>query len=180
MPTAAYRVTRARRVFVNAPQVKRVLAAELDDNVKPHFVQAFEAVVANWKHKPAFKARKFITADALAVNVYPDGPNKQIYEYVTLGTKEHDIPKTPKTGNDFLIFMWGGPGSYKAKTGAGGKWGGPGTVSGGTLHRRHQVHHPGTEPRDFEGFIRKREKHWFSRTMENAWRRALKAMQQGG
>jgi hypothetical protein len=43
-----------------------------------------------------------------------------------------------------------------------------------------QVQHPGTKPRKFEEFIRKREAAWFTRQMENAWKRAIRAMSQGG
>jgi len=177
MPTVAYRIIRKRRAFVNAPKVKTALAATLDGEVKPHLIAAFDEVVSNWEHKPQFAARKFITADALSVNIYPTGANKQIYIYVTKGTRPHTI--RPRNAR-FLAFMWGGPGSYRAKTGAGGKWGGPGTVSGGKMTFSKLVHHPGNAPRNFEAFICKREQAWFSRTMENAWRRAIRAMSTGG
>ena len=174
MPTVAYRVIRSRRAFVNAPQVRKVLEQVLDSEVKPHFVGEFEKVVANWKNKPRFKGRKFITADSIAVNVYPEGTkSKEIYGYVTKGTRPHII----RAKNvPYLVFMWGGPGSYKAKTGTGGKFGGPGIVAGGKLTVRRQVNHPGNAPRDFEGVIRKKEAPWFSRIMENAWKRAIRAM----
>ena len=110
MPTVAYRVTRSRRAFVNAPKVKAVLEQALDSEVKPHFIKAFERVVANWEHKPQFKGRKSITSDAISVNVFPSGPNKMIYTYVTKGTRPHTI--TPKNARR-LAFMWGGKGSYK-------------------------------------------------------------------
>ena len=172
MPTVAYRVIRTRRAFVNAPKVRDVFGKALDDEVKPHFVEAFDQVVANWEHKPDFQARKYITADAIQVNVYPTGKHKQIYIYVTEGTRPHTI--VPRHAN-FLAFVWGGPGSYKAKTAPGGTWGGPGTVSGKMTFRK-QVQHPGFPGRKFEEFIRKREAAWFTRTMENAWRRAIRAM----
>ena len=175
MPTVAFRVTRKRRAFVNAPQVKKVLEATLDGKVVPHFVGKFNERVVNWKHKPKFKTSKANTADALITLIFPTGPNKRIYAYVTLGTPAHDIPLSPKAAG-WLAFMWGGPGSYNAKTGPGGKFGGPGTVSGGTMTFAKQVNHPGNAPRDFEDVILKKEKQWYSRTMENAWRRAIRAM----
>jgi hypothetical protein len=174
VPTVAFRVTRSRRAFVNAPKVRDVLSKALDDEVKPHFIQAFEDVVSNWKNKPTFQGRKFITADSIKVNVYPVGANKQIYIYVTGGTRPHAI--RPRNAR-YLAFMWGGAGSYKAKTAPGGKWGGPGVVSGGKMRFTKEVHHPGNAPRDFEAFIRKREAPWYSRTMNNAWKRAIRAMQ---
>jgi len=177
MPTVAYRVIRSRRAFINAPVVKQILDDALDDEVKPHFIKEFEKIVANWEHKPDFQGRKYITADAIQVNVYPVGSNKQIYEFVTGGTRPHTIvPRSAKR----LVFMWGGPGSYKAKTGPGGKYGGPGIVTGGRLTARTIVHHPGSEPRNFEKVVREKNKGWFSARMESAWKRAIKAMSKGG
>lgn len=179
MPTVAYRAIRRRRAFVNAPVVRRVLDDALDNTVKPYLIEQFEHRVANWDHKPIFKARKRVTVDATAVTVFPSGPNKQIYKWVSGGTRPHPIPKTPKTGSNFLVFQSGGPGSYKAKTGAGGKFGGPGIVVGGKAVRARQVQHPGFEGSHFEKYIRKDAKPWFSRTMENAWRRGIRRMSSG-
>ena len=178
MPNVAYRAIRSRRAFVNAPKVKAVLEQALDGEVKPHFIKAFEWVVANWEHKPDFKARKSIGADAISISVYPAGANKKIYIYVTKGTRPHPIPRTPKS-KGWLAFMWGGPGSYKAKTAPGGKFGGPGVVVGGKMTFAKQVQHPGFEGRNFEKVIKDDNKRWFSRTMESAWRRAIRAMSSG-
>jgi hypothetical protein len=177
MPTVAFRVNRSRRAFVNAPKVRDVLSKALDDEVKPHFIKAFEKYVVNWKHKPKFEGRKFIAADSIKVNVYPTGGNKQIYLWVTEGTKEHDI--TPKSGGFLWFVSLGGRGvkSYVPKTGPGGSWyGGPG-ISLGHLRSVRAVHHPGNKPRDFEARVRKDEAPWYSRTMNNAWKRAIRAMQ---
>ena len=177
MPTIAFRAIRTRRAFVNAPKVRTVLERALDSEVKPHFIEEFEKVVANWEHQPEFAARKFVTADSIKVTVFPTGANKKIYKFVTAGTRPHTIePRNAKR----LVFMWGGPGSYKAKTGTGGTYGGPGTVVGGKLTARMIVHHPGNAPRKFEARIRKEQAPWFSRTMENAWKRAINAMKSGG
>lgn len=177
MPTVTYRVTRSRRAFVNAPKVKAVLTNAMDNEVVPHFTDEFDKRVGNWEHKPTFKAQKKDTADAIRRFISPSGVARKIYEFVTLGTRKHDIPLSPKAAG-WLAFMWGGPGSYKAKTGPGGKFGGPGTVAGGAMTFAKQVHHPGNEPRDFEGDIAKKEKPWFFRTMDAAWRRAIRAMNQ--
>lgn len=172
MPTVAYRVTRSRKAFVNAPKVKAILEQALDGEVKPHFISEFDKIVANWEHKPTFQGRKFITTDAIQVNVYPTGINKRIYEYVTGGTRPHIIRAK---NAPVLAFMWGGPGSYKPKTTPAPSWGGPGVASGKMTYRK-EVHHPGTEARNFEKFVKEQNKQWFSRTMENAWGRAIRAM----
>jgi len=176
MPTVAYRVTRTRRAFINAPKVRDVLGKALDDEVKPHFIKALEKYTVNWEHKPDFVGRKYITADALKVAIYPTGANKQIYLWVTGGTKEHDI--APKNGPFLWFVSRGGRGvkSYIPKTGPGAAWyGGPG-LSLGHLRRVKAVHHPGSKPRNFEGRVREDEGPWFTRTMENAWQRAIRAM----
>ena len=177
MPTVAYRAVRSRRAFVNAPVVRRVLEKEIDEEVKPDLIKQFEMRVANWEHKPDFKARKRITDDAITVNIYPAGLNKLIWIYVTKGTKAHPI--TPKRSGGLLIFTWGGKGSYKAKTGTGGKFGGPGVVIGGKKTAAKQVWHPGFKGRNFEKYIRKDYEPKFSRKMEGAWRRAIRRMESG-
>ena len=176
MPTVAFRVTRSRRAFVNAPQVRKVMEAAMDSKAAPHFVEEFDKRVANWKHKPTFQTKKQDTASAIIRLIAPaKNAAGKIYAYVTLGTPEHDIPLSPKSAG-WLAFMWGGPGSYKAKTGPGGKFGGSGTVSGGSMTFAKQVHHPGNAPRNFEGDIAKKEKRWFFRTMDAAWKRAIESM----
>jgi hypothetical protein len=175
MPKVAFRTVRSRQRFANYAEVKKELAKTLDRVVKPHFIRRFDLVVMNWKHQPDFKARKFIRPDKIWLNVFPAGDkeDKDIYFFVTKGTKPHRIAarRAPR-----LAFMWGGVGSYKPKTAPRGKIGGPGIIVGGTLHRPVAVQHPGTEARDFEGVIAEDEKRWYSRTMENAWRRAIRKL----
>lgn len=175
MARVAYRAIRSRRVFVNADKVRRELERTFEQDVKPHFIKEFEKVVQNWEHQPEFKARKYISGDDLRLAIYPSGPNKEIYKFVTGGTKPHTIrPRRAK----MLAFMWGGPGSYKPKTTPQGGYGGPGTVMGGKLTFAKAVQHPGTKPRNIEKRITKEQRPWFNRTMENAWRRGLRAMRQ--
>lgn len=175
MPRVAYRAVRTRRRFANYPQVRKELARTLDDIVKPHFIQRFDLVVMNWKHRPTFKGRKFIRPDRIWVNVFPAGAREsvKIYGFVTKGTRRHVIRarNAPR-----LAFLWGGKGSYKPKTAPKGKIGGPGKVVGGRMHYPLAVVHPGSEAREFEKVIAADEKRWYSRTMENAWRRAIRRL----
>lgn len=174
MPTVAYRVTRSRRKFMKSPEIKAYMGRVMDTTVKPKFLGQFENVVASWKNKPKFKARKFLKPDSISLNVFPTGEHKKIWQYVSKGTKRHKIPKSPMPPGKALAFNWGGYHSYKAKTGPRGYYKGPGRVVGGTLHRFKQVDHPGNKAREFERIIRNRNKKWFNRTMENAWRRAIR------
>ena len=167
MPQVAYRTIRSRRKFINAPLVRKMMDAWLDSEAKPHFIQRFEFVVANWKNRVTFKARKFVRADSISINVFPD-KHKDIWGYVVNGTPPHVIrPKGPWT----LKFRTG----YKPKTLPPAKFGGPGKATGPVV-RAKVVHHPGTDARPFPKEIMKDEQAWFSRNAENAWRRAIRAL----
>ena len=172
MPTVAVRVTRSRKKLLEVPKVKAALSKAMDTEVKPHFVKEFDKVVANWKHNPEFKGMKKITADKITVSIFPS-KFKDIWGYVTKGTRPHIIrAKNART----LAFKWGGKGSYSPKTRPGGKFGGPGTSSGPMIFPK-RVKHPGSKAREFEKVIAQKNKKWFSSTMENIWRRVIRAAQ---
>ena len=178
MPRVAYRAVRSRRKFSKAPEIERGMRAEMERVVKPHFIDAFDEIVADWDHKVDFAARSYFSADEIKLTVHPTGPNKKIWIFVSGGTKPHKIraKNVPR-----LAFMWGGPGSYRPKTQPGAGFSGPsfrgaGQVIGGVMHRPMEVQHPGSEPRNFEKWVMDSNRKWFSRTMENAWRRILRAV----
>lgn len=67
----------------------------------------------------------------------------EVWRMLDLGTRRHPIAAR---NAPMLVFVWGGPGSYKAKTAPGviGSWlGGP----TGRLTAQREVDHPGTEAR---------------------------------
>ena len=164
----AYRAIRSRRKFVKAPQIRKCLARGMEKTVAPHFVQCFDRVVCNWDHKPEFQARGYVFPNSNRVTITPVGEHRQIYIWVTGGTRPHSIPTA---GPSFLSFMLG----YKPKTAPGGKFGGPGTYSGPRVSGIMQVQHPGYEGSHFEPVIAKDEKGWYSRTMEILWRQCIRA-----
>lgn len=173
MPTVAYRVTRRRRKFMEAPKVIKQLGVAMDKEAKPMLIKQFDEVVANWKGKPAFKARKFIRPTKMWIDVFPTGEHADKWKWVSRGTRPHRIAAR---NAPTLAFMWGGKGSYKPKTVPGGRYGGPGTVSGGTMRFPKAVNHPGNAPREFEEDIAKTQKPEFSRIMENAWKRIIRGL----
>jgi len=144
-----------------------------------------DRIVANWENRPRFKIRvgynyaapgrqsytgQMFKRGSLVLGYRLVGTRKsmQIWTWLNLGTKRHKIraKNAPR-----LAFMWGGPGSYKAKTTPGGKslkFGGPGSVSGGTLHRPIEVDHPGNKPRDFDGYVQHKIKTKFRRAIKLA------------
>lgn len=75
-----------------------------------------------------------------------DAENYRIFTYVEKGTRPHLI--FPKKPGGRLTFIWGGYGSYKAKSTPrtiGSQAGGP----TGSLVSRPYVRHPGTKKREF-------------------------------
>jgi len=147
----------------------------LDAVVKPRLLEYGNKVVANWEHKPQFKARKSVTKDAISVDVWPAGPHRDIWIWVSRGTglygpKHRKYPITPKKPGGVLVF----PSVYIPKTRPRGpSYSGPGSSSGPTIFAK-KVMHPGIKPRHFEEAWARWGKTWFRREMENAMRRGAR------
>ena len=172
MPTVGFKMVRKRRVFVNHPVVKRELAKALDGEVKPHFLKIFNGIVAPWTTPVTFKARKFISSDSIRVNVFPTGSGKEIYTYVTKGTRPHKIIAKNAPALRFRT-------NYASRTRPGSiSSNGPGKATG-PWRATISVDHPGNEARNFEGQVLDQEQTYFSRTVENAFRRGIRKMKRG-
>ena len=172
-PMILYRATRSRRALSNVDAVRRELERTIDEKVKPLYYKRFKEVVANWSSDVDFELRKFIRPDGISLRVYPRGEDAKIWVFVSHGTKRHTI--TAKNA-PFLIFVWGGKGSYVPKTTSGGGFGGPGIVMGGKVVGAKRVNHPGNAPRDFEKRIQADLQPECRYIMELAWRRGIRAM----
>ncbi len=170
----AYRAFRSRRKFLKMPIVKARLGEVLDGEVKTELIKRFDMRQANWEKKSKFVGKKFISVKRIRVSIFPTGANKDIWKWVSGGTKG-PYPIRPR-GAKRLMFTWGGPGSYKAKTAPGGKFGGPGVVVGGSPVFSKGVMHPGIKAREFEKTIAEDYKREFSRVMENALRRIIRRL----
>jgi hypothetical protein len=128
----------------------------MDRVTKPSVLSEFEKITIDWDHAPKWVARKTIRPDYIKVTVFPSGPNRKIWHFVSRGTKRHKI----ETKNaPSLVFPWGGKGSYKPKTKPGRppSFGGPGEVTNPEIKRLQEVDHPGNEGRFFEEAISKEE-----------------------
>lgn len=169
MPGVLFRRIHARPI--NWQAFYDELASAIDAEVKPDLLAYFERVTKSWRNDQTFVAKKNITQKSVSVNVYPTGPNAQIWKYVSGGTRPHIImPRRARA----LRFEWGGPGSYKPKTTTGGGYRGPGVVVGGKTVFRAWVKHPGNKPRRFEQHIARWYAPQFRRTMDNAVARGLR------
>lgn len=164
---------------------RRILAQELKPVVKTA-ERSRDKIVANWNNKPKFKATLKITPDAIEIvtevrrgarlkGSSGNATTGDLWRWIDkTGTRPHVIrAKRQKS----LAFPWGGPGSYKSKTGANpARYGGPGTVSGGKPTYRKQVNHPGFPPRKFSEVIDKD----VEKDFRDAIRRARRKAQQAG
>lgn len=170
MPRIAIRFTRSRRVLVNAPEVRKELERTLDDIIKPHYIQEFNKRVADWKHKPKFNARKQIASDFTKLDVFPAGTNANLWVWTSRGTKPHAIKpvKAP-----YLRFQL----DYNARTQPIDRYGVGDGKAHGDLVATLYVKHPGTKARKFEESISDQQQPWFSRQIDNAFRRGIRKMQ---
>jgi hypothetical protein len=99
------------------------------------------------------------------------GTDDEIYGYVNEGTKPHTIwAKNART----LAF----PSAYTPKTRPGHMTAGSGGASGPTVFAA-EVHHPGTEARNFDKAIQKEWKPKFKRLMEQAMKTGATASGHG-
>jgi hypothetical protein len=161
------RQVRGRRKHPNWSGIVKETERTLDAVAKPRLLEYPKKIVANWEHKPEFRAMKRITRNSIRVYVYPMGPNKKYWVWTSRGTRPHPIE--PKRA-PILAF----PSIYIPKTQPRGpSYGGPGTSSGPTVFAMH-VDHPGTKPRHFEEAWGRWAKTWFRREMENAMRRGAR------
>lgn len=144
----------------------------MDSQVKPALIKSHNLIVADWKNKPIFQARKFISAERIAVTVFPTGPAAEIYGYVDQGTRPHLI--TPKNG-PFLSFHTG----YSPKTLAkpARTVGGGGTSSGPRVFAK-VVHHPGSEAREFSKTIAEDILPDFKNIIEKAFRNVARQVEE--
>ncbi len=168
-----YRQVRSRRKFLKMPEAKVKVGNFLESDIKPELLKRFNRVTANWTTKITFASRKFVSTKRVMISTFAVGKNKKIWRYVSLGTRPHKIrPRKAKR----LAFVSGGPGSYKPKTKAVGKFGGPGVVVGGSPVFAKEVNHPGTKAREFEKTIAEDYKREYARVMENAFRRIMRSL----
>jgi len=130
----------------------------------------FEKTTATWKRKPKFETIISLTGPGPVVVV---GTDDEIYNYVSGGTKPHEIWAGIYTGrSNKKALAFPARSSPKTKPGFIGSFGG--SRSSETVVRPY-VNHPGTKARKFEETIQKRRQKWFKGEMEKAMKRAAMA-----
>lgn len=111
----------------------------------------FNETIAGWNHKPSFKATystPYNTRKQLVVE--PVGRYTLNWSRISEGTRNRSI--YPRSGNRYMTFQ---P-NYSPRTQPGGKYGGPGSDSGPTVHPT-VVHNHSIKPRHFTKEIAKKE-----------------------
>jgi len=134
-------------------------------------VKEFKKTTATWTHKPSFEKR-ITGAKVYSIFVGPfdegevdeDGQNPYvIYQWVTKGTKKHNIPKE-KTNWGYVSYL-----SFKKpKTYPGFIGSGPGSPGHFPVIQKRQVTHPGIKPRRFDEVIQTKWQPIFEKTIEDA------------
>jgi hypothetical protein len=166
-------------------QTRRKLVAQELKPVAKAMEKSRAKIVADWDHKPQFQAQITVKPDRIEIDVVvrrgtrlpsSDATTSDLWKWLDqTGTKAHPIPKQPKT-NGYLVFPWGGPGSYQPKTSPNpARYGGPGRVVNAQTVYRKQVQHPGFKPRHFSDEIDPDIEKDFYNAIERARRKAQKA-----
>lgn len=86
-------------------------------------VRMLDRVVSNWDHAPEFRTRMTVVMGGIAFDVFPVGPNKQIFIWVDKGTRDHWV--APRRARALAFQQY-----YAPHTQAGGGYGGPGKAFG--------------------------------------------------
>lgn len=114
-------------------------------------VKELKKTTGTWTNKPEFEFKISLKRQTQLASVrsFPTGDEKavQIWNWGNEGTEKHEI-KSKQPGVYPLKFIWGGKGSYQAKTSpgiVGSSSGGP----TGDVVRFTKVQHPGTEAREW-------------------------------
>ena len=131
-----------------------------------------------WEGKPDVSTKVERTGDSIVATVYLTGDARilDIAKWVIHGTKQHDIPKSPKP------WQMKYPGTFTPKTQPGVVQSVSGGKSGEATYHGKQVTHPGIKPRRiFEKIAQDRRRHFrlrmaksMAKGLANAIRTAVK------
>lgn len=112
--------------------------------------QLLSRTTTTWTARPIFEDVVEATVSGYDVLVGPSGPHADVWRMLDDGTRAHTIAAKNAPA---LVFVWGGPGSYKAKTRPGVLAAGPGGATGNLVAFR-KVRHPGTVARNWTAAVR--------------------------
>jgi hypothetical protein len=176
------------RIIKKPPPIgvmKQAINQEISKQLQPvgrQHVNERKRVVSNFDTEIVFGYRISVTDKQITLTVLLENADTPVSDDWTVGdlwkaldsegTRPHEIK--PKDSNGKLVFNWGGPGSYDAKTKPVAKSGGSGEVRNGVKTVRKRVSHPGFEPRKFSETINKRLRRQFDAAIDRGLRLGLK------
>jgi len=172
---------RRRRLITDSYQTQKIMLGALREHgetIKAYF----EDVVSDWSSdsRPEFELKVNVWSDELSVIVKPKRTRgrrerakpAEIFNFVDKGTKPHVILPKRRNKRRRLVFVWGGPGSYLAKTQpVAVAHAGDGKVVDGRVVAFPKVNHPGSKARLFSETIQQQTYPEFRRIVENAFRK---------
>lgn len=134
----------------------------------PRLKKLFQKTVFGWSKKPDFGWVQRRSSGEMSIQMYPTGPNAEIWKLVNAGSPEHPIPA--KHGG-ILSFRPG----YRAATR-------PGTLMSRRAYRSGKLQgarmipmHPGFEARNFVETIGEEYQNPFMNDMQDALNRVAKS-----
>lgn len=123
--------------------IRREIVAEVRDTIDEHDLY-LKDVVAQWEHQPRFKKDLRVQPMLISGTLEVVGANAAIFRWVDEGTRPHLIPGfvSPDVTLKFQT-------AYSARTAPIAQYNvGTGRATG-SWRSAKQVHHPGTEAREF-------------------------------
>jgi len=136
-----------------------------------------DQVTQDFKHKPQFGYRIRLTQREIRLEILLKNPKEKVGKSWNIeklwtaldekGTRPHKIPKQRKPAGKWLRFT---AGHYRPKTNPGGRFRGPGKVTGGKTVFAKQVRHPGFKPRHITRRINKDLRPLFLTQAERGYR----------
>jgi len=105
MARIAFEEISPRRGYPDFDAYIQELEKAFANKIKPELLKLFELQVARWKHKVDFRAVKRITPLEVSVYVYPTGPNKEIWLWVSGGTRAYTIIPKVAIKSGILPFV---------------------------------------------------------------------------
>lgn len=148
--------------------VQTALAQKQRNVTSQDIIRDFEGTVEGWQERPNFAYKSIVNSMRVAIQVYPTGRGKSLYQLINAGSPSHII--TAKRPGGFLHFQTG----YKSATHAGSLTSGP-KVRFGRYRSTYFVNHPGFEARDFIKLIGEKNRDKFAFDMQEAVNEAVRS-----
>jgi hypothetical protein len=166
MPEVVLRSIRPKEPPLDPAEVRRQLGKELQGRIKDQGLALARRTVSNWRTRVDFNVRFFTRSDSIGFTLTAKGPNAQIWNWVSEGTRGHMVAPVRAKALRFRA-------QYRAKTRPGRINPRAGGARGPFVYSKgHWVR--GITARNFPKAIAKGMRKNFAREINNAIRRAAR------